>query len=267
MFWFKKKSVSKTPPTPTIIAHSHADAPLIKVWACRDQDLVKYQEPLRALRALLPQSEVNRIERKGRLLNDVPAPGKMRVKERKANQSYMARYMIARTVSAEEGVSWQDWLSESEEQGEKNVGGSLPFFGRRGYSWGITHTEGVTMVAVTKGIKVGIDIERLITQKNVMRIAERYFDEEERALLFASSPYVTEENFFKLWTSKEAYFKYQSLMGKRIPFYQALRTCSLYWQYDFNIWGLKWERDYFFTAITSKAGEPVLEAKIFDDSF
>lgn len=213
----------------------------VKVWVLRDQDLNQYKTAVDKLKTLLHFTEVSELAK--------------RLIPIKRERSLGARYMIWRTLGAQLGVNWES-LGEL----EKNP----PRCHDRNFQnifWSITHTKGLTMVALTLNQRVGIDVEFLSTKRDVLKIAERYFEEEEKALLISSSPYLTEENFFRMWTTKEAHYKYLGFGNS----YNFLRRSCLYLQSEKDVWGLKWERDFFFTVVTDKHPESNLEVKPFSE--
>ena len=61
----------------------------------------------------------------------------------------------------------------------------------------ITHSVGVAFCALSDGGRIGIDAELLRKFPNAQRLAARFFSPDERG-----------EDFFRIWTRKEAYLKY-----------------------------------------------------------
>lgn len=71
----------------------------------------------------------------------------------------------------------------------------------------LTHTNGLIALAVTPENAVGIDVEFLSRQADVVKLAERYFSNAETADLFALPVAEWNQRFYDLWTLKEAYVK------------------------------------------------------------
>jgi 4'-phosphopantetheinyl transferase len=75
-----------------------------------------------------------------------------------------------------------------------------------GISFSLSHSEGVTVMAVAAGGPVGVDIERVRPIADALEVAERFFARGEVAQL-RSSPDDQAEAFLALWTRKESYLK------------------------------------------------------------
>ncbi|MDY6838556.1 MAG: 4'-phosphopantetheinyl transferase superfamily protein [Thermodesulfobacteriota bacterium] len=76
-----------------------------------------------------------------------------------------------------------------------------------GLRFNLSHSDGVALYAITRGREVGIDIERIRTDLEFDRIAERFFSPQEVATLLALPPHTQKQAFFACWTRKEAYVK------------------------------------------------------------
>ncbi len=71
----------------------------------------------------------------------------------------------------------------------------------------LTHTRGLIALAVMQVEPVGIDVEYLSRQADIVNLAERYFAREEAKALQALPIDQWNERFYDLWTLKEAYLK------------------------------------------------------------
>jgi 4'-phosphopantetheinyl transferase len=72
----------------------------------------------------------------------------------------------------------------------------------------LTHAEGIALLAVARGLEVGIDVERVRPLRDDLGLAERFFAPEEVAdLRSLSDPGEREAAFFRCWTRKEAVLK------------------------------------------------------------
>ncbi len=71
------------------------------------------------------------------------------------------------------------------------------------------------LLAITRGRKVGVDLERVRSMKDRMQLARRYFAESEIQKLFALPEKQQSDAFFRCWTRKEAYLK---AVGKGLTF-------------------------------------------------
>ncbi len=73
----------------------------------------------------------------------------------------------------------------------------------------LSHTQGVTVFAITRRRQVGIDVERIRQDTNVMELAERFFSAPEVEWLRSQAASEHLSSFFTCWTAKEAYIKAQ----------------------------------------------------------
>jgi 4'-phosphopantetheinyl transferase len=71
----------------------------------------------------------------------------------------------------------------------------------------VCHSADLALVALTAGLEVGVDIERLRPFPDFQQIVDRYFSDFERTALAAVPPSFRVRSFFTCWTLKEAYLK------------------------------------------------------------
>ncbi|MBN4075661.1 MAG: hypothetical protein COA71_09705 [SAR86 cluster bacterium] len=83
-------------------------------------------------------------------------------------------------------------------------------------SFNLSHTNGLSVLAVSQGNDLGVDAEYLTRKVDIMKLADRYFSKQEYSELEALDVRAFDERFFKLWTLKEAYIKACG-MGLAIP--------------------------------------------------
>jgi medium-chain acyl-[acyl-carrier-protein] hydrolase len=74
-------------------------------------------------------------------------------------------------------------------------------------SFNVAHSDGLALVAVTRGREVGVDLERVRPGLAAEEIAARYFSPREFEALRALPRSLRPEAFFHCWTRKEAYLK------------------------------------------------------------
>jgi 4'-phosphopantetheinyl transferase len=91
--------------------------------------------------------------------------------------------------------------------GDHGKPGLAPPFDRSGLQFNVSHTDGIGLIAVTPGRRVGVDIERIRPLPDLHQIAERVFSPAERRVLRELPPHRQPEGFFNGWTRKEAYVK------------------------------------------------------------
>ncbi|MGH9278724.1 MAG: 4'-phosphopantetheinyl transferase family protein [Acidimicrobiales bacterium] len=81
----------------------------------------------------------------------------------------------------------------------------------------ISHSADLALAAIACGRRVGVDVERIRDDIDVMAIADGQFAPTERRALHALPPAMRCRAFFTCWTRKEAYVKADG-RGLSIPF-------------------------------------------------
>jgi 4'-phosphopantetheinyl transferase len=71
----------------------------------------------------------------------------------------------------------------------------------------LSHSRDMTLIAVSCGIEVGIDIEYMRAIKDARQIANQSFSCHERQILNALPPAELEKTFYSIWVAKEAFLK------------------------------------------------------------
>lgn len=80
----------------------------------------------------------------------------------------------------------------------------------------LSHSGDFTLIAVARGNKVGIDVERIRSDIELENIANRFFSTNEFTELMSLPTEQKTSAFFSCWTRKEAYIKAQGL-GLSLP--------------------------------------------------
>ncbi len=75
------------------------------------------------------------------------------------------------------------------------------------FSFSVSHSGGRILLAFSRGIRVGIDVERVREDVDIEGIARRYFAPAEFEALRSHSQHRRREAFFAVWTRKEAFLK------------------------------------------------------------
>ena len=78
---------------------------------------------------------------------------------------------------------------------------------RTDLEFNLTHSHELALLAVTRGRRLGVDVERIRPFESAARLAERFFCESEEEALAALPPEARERAFFDAWTRKEAFIK------------------------------------------------------------
>ena len=82
-----------------------------------------------------------------------------------------------------------------------------PGAGRTPLSFNLTHSGDVILYVFGDGRHVGVDVEAIRTDLNIMELAQGQFSPQEIATLQATNPSDQTGAFFRCWTRKEAYLK------------------------------------------------------------
>lgn len=82
-----------------------------------------------------------------------------------------------------------------------------PEFGGERLRFNLAHSDGLGLIAVTRGKELGVDLERIRRNLASEMIARRFFSPAEVASLLALPEDLQCEAFFTCWTRKEAYVK------------------------------------------------------------
>ena len=80
----------------------------------------------------------------------------------------------------------------------------------------LSHTDGLVALAVTKTKRIGIDVEPIAREAELLKLADRYFSEAESLALKQVPEEEINHDFFSYWTLKESYIKAVG-MGLAIP--------------------------------------------------
>ena len=75
----------------------------------------------------------------------------------------------------------------------------------------LTHSEDRGLLAVSSGLELGVDLERVRSNIEALAISRHYFFGTERAAIESAPPELTEPTFFRYWVAKEAVLKAQGI--------------------------------------------------------
>lgn len=77
----------------------------------------------------------------------------------------------------------------------------------QGLNFSLSHTDDAIAVAISKGVEIGVDIERIKSIQERDELVNRFFSLDE-SILYQSLPSEKQEQaFFRMWTRKEAFVK------------------------------------------------------------
>lgn len=80
----------------------------------------------------------------------------------------------------------------------------------------VSHTDGLALLAFVRKHRVGVDVEKIRTQPDALRLARRFFSDKERKELENLPADALPASFFRCWSRKEAYIK-ASGQGLSLP--------------------------------------------------
>ena len=77
-----------------------------------------------------------------------------------------------------------------------------------GIDFNVSHSGDLFLYAVSRGRTLGVDVERNKKEREIEKLAQRYFaPAEARRLLEEATPEERLDSFYRCWTRKEAYLK------------------------------------------------------------
>ncbi len=139
-----------------------------------------------------------------------------RLRFERDRRQFLATRALVRTVLSfyEPTVSPRAWRFEVGERGKPSI--SEPLAARH-WQFNLSNTRGLVVCAVSGAHRrLGVDVERLDRDNDLLALADRYFSRLEvaelRSLPLADQP----SRFFDYWTLKESYIKAHGL-GLAIP--------------------------------------------------
>jgi 4'-phosphopantetheinyl transferase len=78
-------------------------------------------------------------------------------------------------------------------------------------TFSMSHAQGRALIAVSKGQEVGVDLERVRSDVEAIKLSERYFAPSEHAAIMQSAHGQHTSSFFRYWVAKEAVLKAQGI--------------------------------------------------------
>lgn len=86
----------------------------------------------------------------------------------------------------------------------RNEHGKPALLADAGVEFNLSASGNCTAFAVTRGVRVGVDVEPVRRVNSALEVAERFFSEPERAAIAAADADARDERFIGIWTGKEA---------------------------------------------------------------
>jgi 4'-phosphopantetheinyl transferase len=82
-----------------------------------------------------------------------------------------------------------------------------PFVIDQAIEFSLSHSGDVILIAVTRDQRIGVDVEHIRSDFDYQPIVDRFFAADEKSLLFSLPQSIQAQQFFKMWTRKEAVLK------------------------------------------------------------
>ena len=138
---------------------------------------------------------------------------------------FLSRALLRNTLSRYHDRSPRQWEFRLGTYGKPEIANfEMPFF------FNVSHSAQLAVCAVTQIGRVGVDLERTDRVCAAERIAQRFFDLPEVAMLLQLTGESRQKRFFELWTLKEAYLK-----AKGVGLRQPLNSMRFFLQSDGSI--------------------------------
>jgi 4'-phosphopantetheinyl transferase len=83
----------------------------------------------------------------------------------------------------------------------------MPCGARSSVQFNLSHSDGMALIAVTRGRQIGVDVERVRDDFGYVDVARWFFSRAEMAALMALPFNVRRHSFYQCWTAKEALAK------------------------------------------------------------
>ena len=177
----------------------------VKLWVCPNEDLAP------AIAAVLATHWLDEHEQEiaGRFLF-----------ERDRRQYLVAHTLVRRALALEAGLAEAElviWRSVRGRPFVQPPRGGLPR-GGAGLDFNLSHAGGYNLLGMVRGVRIGVDIERLDRDEHAISTIVRTFTPgEQRWVAGAAYGRPRERRVLRLWTLKEAYAKARGL-GLGLPF-------------------------------------------------
>lgn len=173
-----------------IVGNSHDPEALeteVHVWSCSPDDIID-EEKIKFCRSLL---SVEELEKYHRFISD------------KDKHSYLVTHALLRSaLSSYVDIAAPSWQFIVGENGKPEL---VLIENQPAFTFNITHTNKLSACAISVKRSVGVDAEYVKRQSNLEAIARRMFAEKELLHLQASKN--KQQDFYYLWTLREAYVK------------------------------------------------------------
>jgi 4'-phosphopantetheinyl transferase len=124
--------------------------------------------------------------------------------ERDRRRFTVARAAMRQVLGRYAGMAPQELCFSYGPKGKPELAGSLQ---QSGIRFNLSHSSELALLAVTRGLTLGVDVEWIKSDFATDEIAQHFFSADEVQTLRTLSGHQRTEAFFSCWTRKEAYLK------------------------------------------------------------
>ncbi len=117
------------------------------------------------------------------------------------NQFVISRALLRQTLGCYLGIEGRDVRFSYTANSKPQLDGNADL------QFNLSHTEGVTVLAITSKRRVGVDVERIRENTEPLDLADRFFSRREVEWLRSQPASEHIPSFFNCWTAKESYIK------------------------------------------------------------
>lgn len=144
-----------------------------------------------------------------RQLANILSPDELERAERYKFQKHKQRFIVARSILRKILSTYLNLEAERLEFNYSDRG--KPFLAniarQDSLQFNLSHSQELAIYAITKNLKIGIDLEYLRPMPDAENIAKRFFSANEYTWISNFAGDAQTEAFFRCWTAKEAYLK------------------------------------------------------------
>lgn len=125
--------------------------------------------------------------------------------DRDRHRFLVTRALVRTVLSRYASIRPEDWEFATNPHGRPHVVNADADC--TGLTFNLSHTDGVIVLGVARGMRLGVDVEFVSERTGVLEIAPGFFAPEEVADLQGLPAGLRQQRFFEYWTLKEAYIK------------------------------------------------------------
>jgi 4'-phosphopantetheinyl transferase len=160
----------------------------VHLWLCRADHAIGDAALLARYKTLLTSDELKRCGR---------------IRDTGQQHSAMLTRVLVRTALSEyDNTEPQDWRFSADARDKPridNANATLRF--------NVSHSREWIVCAIGTGFELGVDVEYCHRDRDILRLAKRYFSPQEYAALGSLAGEARADRFYDLWTLKESWLK------------------------------------------------------------